>query len=200
MDEILFVIVGDFDGDGQQDLATSTVLGTDFWFGPFLAPAVLVTGTSTTRLTDGRCRLNAGDLDGDGADDVSCGDLSRAPARGVVTTTLATRIAWLEFGEPSTYTFGDVDGDGAQDLVMSEGFDYVRIQYGPLVGEILTPYFTAVPADEGWLYWDGGSDGAYGACAGYTLDLLPDADGDGSMEVRAGTAPVNDGNCTPNPH
>ncbi|MFT3917499.1 MAG: VCBS repeat-containing protein [Anaeromyxobacteraceae bacterium] len=109
--------VGDFNGDGFDDLAIRTEVD-DARFalggagGLTLSPQVLTSGSLNTVAA----KIAAGDLDGDGKDDLAVSTptglrLFHASGDGTFTQDLD-----LAVGMPWAIAIGDFDGDGAGDL------------------------------------------------------------------------------------
>ncbi len=145
--------VGDFDGDGLSDLALSALgddtvaedAGSVFVFAPVegAVPAAGASDDATATLQGateqgyfGYTLQTAGDVDGDGADDLLVGELygeatygrvwlvsGAATIGGAASTEAASLYAWV--GEvAASYTgnaleAGDLDGDGAPDFVVA---------------------------------------------------------------------------------
>ena len=142
--------VGDFNGDGTADLAFAT--------GPGATAAVRIlngrTGTDLGGLTTvldgfgGGVYLAAGDLDGDGRDELAVSADAGGGTRVTVfrvgrTLTAAADFIALDdaaFRGGSRVAVGDVDGDGADDLVVGAG-----IGGGPRVAVYDGPPVSPVP-------------------------------------------------------
>ncbi|MCB9680067.1 MAG: FG-GAP repeat protein [Alphaproteobacteria bacterium] len=217
--------LGDFDGDGVADLAVGAdgvdVNGTNagavyIWFGP-----VPTTGTLTGATADVVVRgevtgdqtgwaLAAGDVDGDGADDLLIGSLAVGGASNgagiahlVSGQRLATdsdidlateadaRFLGIDYGDElgsAVAIPGDLDGDGFADLVLGApkaaagGFKRgeAYVYYGPISGEHVVSDADASLRDD----LDTSSFGI--AIAG-----VGDVDGDGYTDLAIG-APRDD--------
>jgi hypothetical protein len=198
---------GDFDGDGIEDLVTSdpyadttTASGGLVWILRDGSPE----GDSTVSdVTDGLAgtrengnagtSLAAGDLDGDGHDDLVIGApgsttvaggqvfiFEGAPV-GIRTATLArTTVAQPEMGTEFGYyvTVADISGDGEVDLAIAEPSvdderGAVHLLYGPLnSGRIEASEIDATIR--------GTASGSY---YGFGLNAPGDLDGDGSADL-----------------
>lgn len=130
-------VPGDFDGDGQEDLAVGDGVGIRVLYGPF-------TSEGTPRRTgaarpnpisaaglgyeDSGFHLTAGDADGDGATDLvvtAYGDGEQTPSvllhAGVGLAGFTARTEKLPTG--SSVAFGDFDGDGTDDIATGDSGD-----------------------------------------------------------------------------
>lgn len=201
------VATGDFDGDGIGDLVTSDPYadttaenGGLVWVLRDGAPM----GDSTVAdVTDGLAgtreggaagiSLAAGDLDGDGADDLVVGAPGSSPVeggqvfvfRGAPVGIRTATVARSTLTQTTTDTFfgfyvsvGDISGDGAADLAISEPTadddrGAVHLVYGPL--------------EPGQNDLDATVRGtATGSLYGYALHAPGDLDGDGSVDLIVG--------------
>ncbi|MET7637652.1 FG-GAP-like repeat-containing protein [Streptomyces sp. NPDC005438] len=124
---------GDFDGDGQDDLAVvprGDGHGVRILYGPFRDGAPASSGTVGADRTRKPGQLVAGDVDGDGRDDLlalpdSATGASRLyPGSAKGLTDRATTLA-----PATTGTIADVDNDGHGDLVL--GVPYGGATEGP---------------------------------------------------------------------
>ncbi|MFJ9135990.1 FG-GAP-like repeat-containing protein [Streptomyces sp. NPDC102256] len=128
------VTAGDFDGDGYADIAASTGSGTHLWLylnrstgqsgemgfahADFEASAMPATGTGITALA-------AGDVDGDGRDDLAAVTNPLSGSGGVLYLSPgvpAKRRAAGELPPALSLAIGDVDGDGHGDVVSGQPY------------------------------------------------------------------------------
>ncbi|MEQ9466699.1 MAG: FG-GAP-like repeat-containing protein [Ekhidna sp.] len=123
------IVSGDFDGDGQQDVAVvgryeMEILTKNSDFGgeegPFNISTISLSSGAIAGTIDG---VAVGDFDGDGFDDlflgVSNGDdlIFSGTSSGLVSTGYATAITDTEYGV-SGIAVGDFDDDGSPDIAM----------------------------------------------------------------------------------
>jgi hypothetical protein len=206
--------IGDLDGDGDSDLFIGAVrdasVATDSGAiyvvsGPVTASASL--GDARAMFTGegknseaGRSADGAGDVDGDGLDDLLVG----AP-RGTYTSATEVGRAYLVLGPADTSGtlgdvahaviagttsaeelgygvagIGDVDGDGYADFALgapnaSSGKGRVYLFHGPISGSL--SYTSAIGRYDG----DGGDFGA-------SMDLVGDVDADGHPDLLIGAS------------
>jgi hypothetical protein len=117
-DETSIPYVGDFNGDGQSDVATWDVIAGSIEVG--LSNGSSISAGSEWSLSMTGASLQVGDFDGDGADDIASHD-----GAGTWDVYLSTgdeflnSETWLDsFGsEASNILVGDFDSDGVDDLV-----------------------------------------------------------------------------------
>jgi hypothetical protein len=156
---------GDFDGDGREDLATSTYYANGFHGGAYvlLGPVDGIESmadagsfvAATDQQNEGGRAIGAGDVDGDGYDDLlmgapdSPGDDAALVLGPITSNTSWSAADWTavcdDYNECGHgLDLGDVDGDGLQDAVVSSGewdeggidAGALFVNYGPLSGEI----------------------------------------------------------------
>jgi hypothetical protein len=185
---------GDVDRDGYDDVVVGAYGTTNGNAYVFHGSAAGVGSTATTTLTGatsgsqlGTSVAGAGDVDGDGYDDVGAGAPGYATSAGRVylyagSATGVASTASTTLTGPTTYAYfgtsvsgaGDVDGDGYDDLVVgasgySTSTGRVTVYHGSasgldttatttLTGEATATYFGSVVSDAGDLDGDGYDD------------------------------------------
>ena len=214
---------GDVNGDGYDDLwdaapNQSEVKGYDGVVYLVYAP---VSGTTSLADADQKIRgddtldnmgemlVMAGDMDGDGTDDLLTGSIEvddggtssgaiyliTEPSTGTVSSVASASLIgdesnlYLSQTRPST---GDVDGDGALDLLVGvpvkdaggSNRGQVYLYYGPVSGSLSLDGADAT--------WTGGSDDDE---LGSSVMVIPDNSGDGLPEIAMG-AQFFDGDTT----
>jgi hypothetical protein len=156
---------GDFDGDGKEDLATSTFYANGFQGGAYvlLGPASGIEAmhesgafvAATNQQYEGGRAIGAGDADGDGYDDLlmgapdSPGDDAALVLGPITEDTSWSAADWIatcdDYNECGHgLDLGDVNGDGLQDAVVASGewdaggvdAGAIFVNFGPLSGEI----------------------------------------------------------------
>ncbi|MFH1465234.1 MAG: MopE-related protein [Pseudomonadota bacterium] len=206
---------GDLDGDGSEDLligADSTTpagaqTGTAYLFSGPLSGAVSTTSATTTidgiASCDclGRTALGAGDLDGDGQDDIvvsisyghttgsSSGEVLAylGPLRGSLTVSDADAVLMTSSLRGSdverALAADDLDGDGYDDLLLGGYGDSSASRAGGAAYVVLGPVSGAfdVASAAARLYSE-----EDGATAGWAGDMGGDVDGDGAGDVVVG--------------
>jgi hypothetical protein len=159
------VEAGDFDGDGKEDLATSTYYANGYHGGAYvlLGPESGIESmdehgafiSATEQQTEGGRAIGAGDVDGDGYDDLLMGGPdSPGDDVALVLGPITSDTSWSDADWIATCNdynecghgldLGDVDGDGYEDAVVASGewdeggidAGALFINYGPLTGEI----------------------------------------------------------------
>ncbi|HHN94408.1 MAG TPA: hypothetical protein ENK17_06540, partial [Anaerolineae bacterium] len=210
---------GDFDGDGYDDLAltrkSATADGscgggyryeTVVYVYPGSSNGLDTTASWNASLGDADCTdadafLTAGDIDGDGYDDLVAVSNRSTSATGVQvffggSTGLPAAADWsiAEGGEFSA-AVGDVDGDGYADLFLSGPNDGVFGWYGGPLG--LPSGATYGSAD--WSYYDagGGLPGGPSTEAAYHM-AVGDVNGDGYNDLLIGEPFYDDSGLTDN--
>ncbi len=216
---------GDVNGDGYDDLwdAAPNQSEVKSYDGVVYLVYAPVSGTTSLADADAKIRggdvleymggmlVMAGDMDGDGYDDMLTGStyvndggdysggiylVTEASTGTVASVASASLIGeeastYLSQTIPST---GDVDGDGALDLLVGSPAQdaggtnrgKVYLYYGPVSGSLTLDGADAT--------WTGGSDGDE---LGASVEIMPDASGDGLPEVAMGAQYV-DGDATDN--
>ncbi|MEA2158903.1 MAG: hypothetical protein QOD66_1283, partial [Solirubrobacteraceae bacterium] len=156
------VAIGDFNGDGNRDLAVAhynsdnvSVLLNTATTGA-LAPAFateadFAAGSHPTQVT-------VGDLNGDGKPDLavtSCGSpcggtgsggvsvLLNTTAAGAATPSFATKVGFTAGTAPGSTAIDDLNGDGMPDLAVANQFSSVSVLLNTTAAGAATPSFSA---------------------------------------------------------
>jgi hypothetical protein len=175
------VVVSDFDGDGNADLATGSGVLLGNGDGTFRAPKSLgLAGICFARCGDGAipASLTADDLDGDGNADLIVADpggnrVVVLPGNG--DGTFRSPVSYGVGADPVSVATGDFNGDGRTDIVAGTG-DGLSVLSGNGDGTFRTAvnYMQGIPVSfvvVGAFQGDGRVDLVFSAGSG--LSLLP---------------------------
>ena len=194
------VAVGDFNGDGKQDLATANPGGNS-------VSVLLGSGSGTfadkvdSAFVAGPVSVAVGDFDGDGTQDLATANAegdSVSVLLGDGSGTFAAKVDYTTGTSPDSVAVGDFDGDGTQDLATAnEGGNTVSVLLGDGSGAFADkadyttgfgPYSVAVDDFDG----DGTQDLATANVSGDSVSVLLGS-GDGGFadkaDYAAGTSP-----------
>lgn len=176
------VVVGDFNGDGSNDVAFSHSERAGYAVTWYRSPTPLVDGTWSGRtvvVVDYGHNLQAVDWDLDGDDDLLVGAMASSTHRGLkLMLNDGTGLAWSEHVIQSDGSYsaemGDIDNDGDPDIVGIYNWNsaptwiYRNNAGGP-------------PSLDFWYYIEAGADHV----RTFGLDAA-DADGDGDLDLASG--------------
>jgi len=194
---------GDVDADGYDDIAVSGGGSEDHGaFYVFHGSAGGIVTASQERLVPKGSLSGAGDIDGDGYDDVAAGapwDAENGEESGAVNIWYGSATgldpetadklvpsdgaAWDYFGFRVSGA-GDIDGDGYDDIVVGARNDYVPNVYE---GSAYVYYGSAsgiAPESEQKIF---ASDGSDSHSFGYWVSGAGDANGDGYDDIVVGS-------------
>lgn len=140
------IVVGDFNGDGKQDLATangsvdnvSVLLGNGT--GGFSAATNFAVGTLPTSVA-------VGDFDNDGNQDLVTSNQNSASVSillGDGTGSFAIAASWAAGANPQSVAVGDFNGDFKDDLVVANGSNSVSVLMNDGEGNFEEPVSFAV--------------------------------------------------------
>lgn len=125
----LSVAAGDVDGDGKADIIVAPSSGSSGIVKVFSgATGVLETAFRAFSRGAGGVRVAAGDVNGDGFDDIIAGSATGSSVRvfdghNVATVLKEFRAFPATFRGGVTVAVGDVDGDGHDDVIVGAGRD-----------------------------------------------------------------------------
>ncbi|MEE2751392.1 MAG: integrin alpha [Myxococcota bacterium] len=205
---------GDVNADGYADLLVGGYHGAEgagiTWVvhGPILGEQVLdnvgVSLVGQSAYDFSACAVDfAGDVDGDGDDEVLVGAyhatttthgsydgaayLVDPPLSGTLSLDNAIRIVGETPGDEAGYALagpGDLDGDGLSDVVVGARYESSAGEYAGAVYVFLSPLDVAVNASDADARYLGEVSGGY---AGSALSGAGDVDGDGHVDFVVGS-------------
>jgi hypothetical protein len=195
-----FVAVGDFNGDGRQDLAVAVYnAGVSIFLGDgtgsFSAPTSFFVDNAMVALV-------VGDFNGDGKQDLAAVTESGSATGLYVVLGDGTGSFGAPTGFPAGYflssvAVGDFNGDGKQDLATSgPGTNSVWILLGDGAGSFstATPFYTSASGSLGLAVGDFNGDGKQDLAVGNGLPtvsiLLGDGAGNFGAAMLFGVGPV----------
>lgn len=200
--------VGDYDADGYDDLVSTNIYrntygAADVYYGSVngLTPLRLATLDQSSSFHDMGYCADAGDVNGDGYDDLVVGHYESAryygemfvymgSATGLASTPAATYVGpeeSISFGL-SVAVFGDVNGDGYEDVGM--GASRLDLPYGDS-GAVYMYYGSSsgIPANPNTTLYGTG----YGDNFGRSLEAAGDTNADGYADAIIGSPYANGG-------
>ena len=200
--------VGDYDADGYDDLVSTNIYrntygAADVYYGSVngLTPLRLATLDQSSSFHDMGYCADAGDVNGDGYDDLVVGHYESAryygemfvymcSATGLASTPAATYVGpeeSISFGL-SVAVFGDVNGDGYEDVGM--GASRLDLPYGDS-GAVYMYYGSSsgIPVNPNTTLYGTG----YGDTFGRSLEAAGDTNADGYADAIIGSPYANGG-------
>lgn len=186
--------VGDFDGDGYDDLATGSqaaaylILGSASPSGGWASSGIAYSTSYNNGLS-----LAGGDVTGDGLDDLLVSNRagtvwlvpgSAAPASADIYTAgsqfYSSAVGWAGH---SLSARGDTDGDGLGDMLISDPQD---VDAGTLAGAVYLVAGSATPSSTSLATAGTKWTGLAGDYAGLSAAIVEDVNADGYADVAVG--------------